>query len=107
MGKNKAQAPTLPRIRHMSCFDLTHAPVATAARSAATGPVSMLTRHTNPKNLMLGRWAWQKTTGRSTLLLVRLRRSRHQLGVFLYIKYLIGRNTLEFELSFYCRLVQV
>ena len=27
MGKNKAQAPTLPRIRYM-CFDLTHAPVA-------------------------------------------------------------------------------
>ena len=25
----------------MSCFDLTHAPVATAARAAATGPVSM------------------------------------------------------------------
>ena len=32
MGKNKAQAPTLPRIRYTSCFDLTHAPVATAAR---------------------------------------------------------------------------
>ena len=44
MGKNKAQAPTLPRIRCMSCFDLTHAPVATAARAAATGPVSMSTR---------------------------------------------------------------
>ena len=29
MGKNNAQAPTLPRIRYM-CFDLTHAPVATA-----------------------------------------------------------------------------
>ena len=28
----------------MSCFDLTHAPVATAARAAATGPVSMSTR---------------------------------------------------------------
>ena len=26
------------------CFDLTHAPVATAARAAATGPVSMSTR---------------------------------------------------------------
>ena len=28
----------------MSCFDLTHAPVATAARAAATAPVSMSTR---------------------------------------------------------------
>ena len=26
------------------CFDLTHAPVATTARAAATGPVSMSTR---------------------------------------------------------------
>ena len=43
MGKNKAQAPTLPRIRYM-CFDLTHAPVATTARAAATGLVSMSTR---------------------------------------------------------------
>ena len=33
MGKNEAQAPTLPRVRYM-CFDLTHAPVATAARAA-------------------------------------------------------------------------
>ena len=44
MGKNKASAPTLPRIRYMSCFDLTHAPVAPAARAAATEPVSMSTR---------------------------------------------------------------
>ena len=36
------KAPTLPRIRYM-CFDLTHAPVATAARAAATGLVSMST----------------------------------------------------------------
>ena len=43
MGKTKAQAPTLPRIRYM-CFDLTHAPVATAARTAAIGLVSMSTR---------------------------------------------------------------
>ena len=43
MGKNKAQVPTLARIRYMSCFDLTHAPVATTARAAATGPVSMST----------------------------------------------------------------
>ena len=28
----------------MSCFDLAHAPVATTARAAATGPVSMSTR---------------------------------------------------------------
>ena len=41
MGKKKAQAPTLQRIRYMSCFDVTHAPVATAARAAATGFVSM------------------------------------------------------------------
>ena len=34
MGKN---------IRYM-CFDLAHAPVATTARAAATGPVSMSTR---------------------------------------------------------------
>ena len=47
MGKNnKAQALTLPRIRYMSCFELTHAPVATTARAAATGPVSMSTRPT-------------------------------------------------------------
>ena len=46
MGKNKGYAPTLPRIRYMSCFELTHAPVATAARAraAATGLVSMSTR---------------------------------------------------------------
>ena len=46
MGKNKAQGPTLPRIRYWyMCFDLTHAPVATAARAItinkATGFVSM------------------------------------------------------------------
>ena len=44
MGKTKAEAPTLPRIRYMSCFDLTHAPVATAARAADTGLVSMSAR---------------------------------------------------------------
>ena len=45
MGKKiKLQAPTLQRIRYMSCFDLPHAPVATAARAAATGRVSMSTR---------------------------------------------------------------
>ena len=43
IGKNKAQVPTFPRIRYM-CFDLTHAPVATAARAAATGLVIMSTR---------------------------------------------------------------
>ena len=42
MGKNKALAPTLARIRYM-CFDLNHAPVATAARAAATGLVRMST----------------------------------------------------------------
>ena len=31
-------------MRYMSCFDLTHAPVATTARAAATGPVSMSAR---------------------------------------------------------------
>ena len=43
MGKNKAQAPTLARIRDM-CVNLTRdASVATAARAAAaTGRVSML-----------------------------------------------------------------
>ena len=44
MGKNKVKVPTLPFIRYMSCFDLTHAPVATAARAASTGLVSMSTR---------------------------------------------------------------
>ena len=44
MGKNKAYAPTLPRIRYMPCLNLTHAPVATAARAAATGLVGMSTR---------------------------------------------------------------
>ena len=39
MGKSKAEAPTLPRIRCMSCFDLTYAPVATTAR-ADTGLVA-------------------------------------------------------------------
>ena len=34
----------VPGIRYMSCFDLTHAPVASAARAAATGLVSMSTR---------------------------------------------------------------
>ena len=43
MGK-KAEAPTLSRIRYMPCFDLTHAPVETTARAAATGPVCMSTR---------------------------------------------------------------
>ena len=43
MGYNKASAPTLPHIRYM-CFDFTHAPVATAARAAAAGLVSMSTR---------------------------------------------------------------
>ena len=43
MGKNNAEAPTLPRIRCM-CFDSTHAPVATTARAAATGPVSIIRR---------------------------------------------------------------
>ena len=38
------EAPTRPRIRCMWCFDLTHAPVATTARAAATEPVSMSTR---------------------------------------------------------------
>ena len=36
--------PTLPRIKYISRFDLTHAPVASAARAAATGLVSMSTR---------------------------------------------------------------
>ena len=35
---------TLPRIRNMSWFDLTHAPVATSASAAATGLVSMSIR---------------------------------------------------------------
>ena len=48
MGKNKAEALTLPRIRYTSCFDLTHAPVATEARAAATGLVSMSTRPDPP-----------------------------------------------------------
>ena len=46
MGKNKAYAPALARIRHMSCQFIIDpdAPVATAARTAATGHVSMSTR---------------------------------------------------------------
>ena len=47
MGKNKAWALTIPRIRYVSCFDLTHAPVATVSRVSATGLVSMLTRPNN------------------------------------------------------------
>ena len=42
MGKNKASICVC--IRYMSCFDSTHAPVATAARAAGTGLVSMSTR---------------------------------------------------------------
>ena len=57
MGKNKAEAPTLPRIRYMSCFDLTHAPAATASRAAATGLVSMSTRPDIPGMLHLEREA--------------------------------------------------
>ena len=44
MAKNKAQAPTLQFVRYTWCVDLTHALVATAARAAATGPMSMSTR---------------------------------------------------------------
>ena len=35
--KIQLKLPHFHLIRHMSCFDLTHAPVATAARAAATG----------------------------------------------------------------------
>ena len=44
-------------IRYMSCFDSTHAPVATAARAAATGLVSMSTRPDIPGMLHLEREA--------------------------------------------------
>ena len=40
----------------MSCFDLTHAPVATAARAAATGLVSMSTRP-DPEGSVERAWA--------------------------------------------------
>ena len=46
MGKNEALSSHTShvfRIRYM-CFDLTHAPVATAARAAATGLVRVSTR---------------------------------------------------------------
>ena len=44
-------------IRYMSCFDSTHAPVATAARAAAPGLVSMSTRPDIPGMLHLEREA--------------------------------------------------
>ena len=44
-------------IRYMSCFDSTHAPVATAARAAGTGFVSMSTRPDIPGMLHLEREA--------------------------------------------------
>ena len=39
--KIKLKLLHFPRIRYMSCFGLTHAPVATEARAAATGFVRM------------------------------------------------------------------
>ena len=44
MGKNKALSFHTYTYQTLSCFDLTHAPVATSARAAATGFVSMSTR---------------------------------------------------------------
>ena len=44
-------------IRYVSCFDSTHSPVATAARAAATGLVSMSTRPDIPGMLHLEREA--------------------------------------------------
>ena len=44
-------------IRYISCFDSTHAPVATAARAAGTGLVSMSTRPDIPGMLHLERQA--------------------------------------------------
>ena len=44
-------------IRYMSCFDSTHAPVATAALAAATGLVSVSTRPDIPSMLHLEREA--------------------------------------------------
>ena len=58
MGKNKAKLPHFHVcIRYMSCFDSTHAPVATAARAAGTGLVSMSTRPDIPGTLHLEREA--------------------------------------------------
>ena len=58
MGKNKAKLPHFHVcIRYMSCFDSTHAPVATAARAAGTGLVSMSTRPDKPGMLHLEREA--------------------------------------------------
>ena len=41
----------------MSCFDLTHAPVATTARAAATGPASMST-WPDPEGLAEALWTF-------------------------------------------------
>ena len=60
MGESKAQGPTLPRIRYMPCFDLTHAPVATAARAAATGLVSMSTRPDPERSGMVEIATWRR-----------------------------------------------
>ena len=47
---------------YMSCFDLTHAPVATAARAAATGLVSMSTRPDPEWYQLYGRSYWLALT---------------------------------------------
>ena len=100
-------------IRYMSCFDLTHAPVETAARAAATGLVSMSTRPDIPGMLYLEReardWStYNEYSYRIILLLLyvycsrahphfpsQFRRRRLQDFVYLYRKHtkiLVGRQ---------------
>ena len=57
MGKNKAKLPHFHVCIRYMFFDSTHAPVATAARAAATGLVSMSTRPDTPGMLHLERVA--------------------------------------------------
>ena len=57
MGKNKAKLPHFHVCIRYMCFDSTHAPVATAARAAGTGLVSMSTRPDIPGMLHLEREA--------------------------------------------------
>ena len=61
-------------IRYMSCFYSTHAPVATAARAAATGLVSMSTRPDIPGMLRLEREArdWSTYNGYSYRIILLL-----------------------------------
>ena len=100
MGKNhKAQAPTLPRIRYMSSFDLTHAPDATAARGATTGLVSMSTRP-DPE----GSGTVEIATRRCPRLshLTSVRQQQQYLSYLEYSKIMVNGNNSETVGNYVC-----